>query len=291
VVKLGTQSDGRLCVPSLTAAHLERERLNNEVYDFITALARETGRLLKTYFERPLNHAEYKPDKTLLTEADLAANAYILGEIRRSFPEDDILSEEGNTSFPEDGRPTWIIDPLDGTTNFSQGLHHWGVSIARFEGGWPQAAALSFPAIDEAYSAYIGEGAWLNGKTLRVPPGDSHMVSFFLCDSRLQKQYSTTIRYKPRILGSAAYNFCGLAKGIGVVGLESIPKIWDIAASYLVLSEAGGAMLPLNGDIFPLTKGRDYNGVSIPMLGAADQVLLNAAREKITFMDPAPTRK
>ena len=258
--------------------------MNTEILEFITTLERETGLLLKSYFERPLNHAEYKPDKTLLTEADLAANAHIMKEISRRFPNDHILSEEGDTTFPDDGRPTWIIDPLDGTTNFSQGLHHWGVSIARFDGGWPQAAALSFPALGEDYSAFRGEGAWLNGKKLKAPPGDSHMVSFFLCDSRLFKRYTTTIRYKPRILGSAAYNFCGIAKGIGVVGLESIPKIWDIAASYLVLSEAGGAMLPIQGEIFPLTKGRDYNGHSIPMLGAADQELLLKAREKIEFL-------
>ncbi len=258
--------------------------MKNDVLIFISSLAEETGTVLKTYFERPHRLAEYKPDKTLLTDADLAANHLIVDSIRKAFPNDHILSEEGNTIFPSDGRPTWIIDPLDGTTNFSQGLHYWGVSIARFVGGWPQAAGLSFPVLGENYMAFRGEGAWLNGKSLKVPPGDSHMVSFFLCDSRLHRRYTTTIRYKPRILGSAAYNFCGIAKGVGVVGLESIPKIWDIAGSWLVLSEAGGAILPVNGEIFPLTRGRDYNGFSIPMLGAADQTLLDKAKAKIEFV-------
>lgn len=261
--------------------------MKNDVLTFIDQLARETGDVLKSYYERPLNHAEYKPDKTLLTEADLAANAFILEQITAVFPDDHILSEEGDTTYPQDGRPTWIIDPLDGTTNFSQGLHHWGVSIARIVGGFPQAAALSFPVLGEHYTAFRGHGAWLNGRPLKVPAGDSHMVSFFLCDSRMHTRYTTTIRYKPRILGSAAYNFCGIAKGIGVIGLESIPKIWDIAGSWLVLVEAGGAIMPLNGEIFPLEPGQDYNGVSIPMLGAADSRLLRAAWDKIEFVKTA----
>lgn len=254
-----------------------------DVHLFTAGLARDTGEILRRYFEQPGRRARYKPDNTLLTEADLAADRHIRTVIRAVFPDDAILSEEEGTVFPLDGGPTWVIDPLDGTTNFSQGLHHWGVSIARIVDGFPQTAALSFPVIGELYTAHTGQGAWLNGSPLTVPPADSHMVSFFLCDSRLHRRYTTTIRYKPRILGSAAYTFCAIAKGIGVIGFESVPKIWDIAAAWLVLREAGGALAALE-EVFPLEPGSDYARRSFPLIGAADEGHLAAAQEKIQLL-------
>ena len=256
------------------------------VLDFIGRLGHDAGLLLADHARAPSGFSRFKPDRTLLTEADLASNAFLTERIRERFPDDHILSEEADTAFPADGRPTWILDPLDGTTNFEQGLHHWGVSIARVVDGEPQAAALSFPLIGECFTAQAGEGAWLNGIPLVVPPAGSHLVSFFLCDSRVNKGYTTRIRYKPRILGSAAYNFCAVAKGVAVIGFESIPKIWDIAASWLVLKEAGGALASLNGPVFPLEPGRDYKRVPIPLIGAADEALLAEAAENIVLNLP-----
>ncbi|HUF39589.1 MAG TPA: inositol monophosphatase family protein [Anaerolineales bacterium] len=258
-----------------------------DIAAFIDRLSRETGRLLKGYFRAEAGtearESRYKPDRTLLTQADLASNAFISGQIREQFPDDDILSEEAVTAFPLDGRPTWIVDPLDGTTNFEQGLHHWGVSIARVVDGRPQAAALAFPLLDECFTAFAGGGARLNGRQLQVPPAGSHLVSFFLCDSRVNRGYTAEIPYKPRILGSAAYNFCAVAKGSAVIGFESIPRIWDIAASWLVLKEAGGAVAALNGPVFPLEPGKDYGRFPIPLIGAADEGLLAEAIGKIVL--------
>ena len=258
----------------------------SDLLAFSADLAAGAGALLKGYNRRPRITSRYKPDNTLLTEADLAANEYILKEIRAAYPDDHILSEEADTRFAADGRPTWVIDPLDGTTNFDKGLHYWGVSIARISRGYPEIGALCFPLLDEVYSAEAGRGAWLNGEPLRVPPADSHLVSFFLCDSRVNRRYKTTLRYKPRILGSAAYNFCGVASGLAVVGFESVPRIWDIAASWLVLEEAGGALRPLDGPVFPLKPGTDYKGRGIPLVGAADEALLREAAGKIQMIAP-----
>ena len=134
------------------------------------------------------------------------------------------------------------------------------------------------------YSAARGQGARLNGEPLRVPPAESHLVAFFLCDSRVNRRYTSRVRYKPRILGSAAYNFCGVARGLGVAGFESIPKIWDIAGSWLVLEEAGGAIEPLNGALFPLVPGTDYNDLGIPLAGAADEITLRETVAGITLI-------
>ncbi|MFQ5616125.1 MAG: inositol monophosphatase family protein, partial [Anaerolineales bacterium] len=201
---------------------------------------------------------------------------------RAQAPDDPILSEENDTTYPGHANPAWVVDPLDGTSNFSLGVHYWGVSIARIVNGWPEIGVLYFPVIGELYAAWRGGGAKLNGGPLHVGAAAlDHPVAFFTCDSRLHKYYRTSIRYKCRTLGSAAYNFCAIARGASVVGFESIPKIWDIAASWLILKEAGGAIHPYEENPFPMTPGKDYTGVSFPILGAASEELLADARKKI----------
>ncbi len=255
----------------------------DEALAFAIKLARATGDLLVGFYTRADIQFRYKQDHTLLTEADLAADRFISEQIQSAFPQDAILSEEMNTSFPADGRPTWIIDPLDGTTNFSQRIHYWGVSIARVVDGWPELAALYFPIINELYSARRGAGAALNGIAFTVPDEGTQPVAFFTCDSRVLKHYHSDIAYKPRILGSAAYNFCAVASGASIVGIESIPKVWDIAGSWLVLQEAGGACTTLKGQLFPLKPGMDYAGVKFPVLGAANPALLEKSKGQIHF--------
>jgi myo-inositol-1(or 4)-monophosphatase len=256
-----------------------------EALQFTKNLACETGEILGRYFRKPSVQSKKKEDRTLLTEADLAADAHISAAIRAAFPEDHILSEEHDTSYPPDGRPTWVIDPLDGTTNFNQGVFYWGVSIARVVDGWPRTAALYFPLLDELYAAQSGQGATLNSAALRVPDRDPNGVAFFTVDSRIHRKYRTEIRIKPRILGSAAYNLCAVARGMSLIGFESVPKIWDIAASWLVLTEAGGSCIALKDNLFPLLPGLDYKGFPIPLLGAASQSLAEEARAKVHLHD------
>jgi myo-inositol-1(or 4)-monophosphatase len=252
-----------------------------EALEFIKNLACETGEILRSYFEKPDIHSQKKKDSTLLTEADLAADRHVTSSIQAAFPNDHILSEERDTSYPADGRATWVVDPLDGTTNFNQGVVYWGVSITRVVGGWPEVAALNFPLVNELYAAQVGKGATLNGKTLQVSDSDPLNVSFFTTDSRLHRKYRSEIRIKPRILGSAAYNMCAVARGVSVIGFESIPKIWDIAASWLVLTEAGGTCIALKDNLFPMRPGMDYYGLPIPLLGAASQARAEDALRKI----------
>ncbi len=254
-----------------------------QALDFTRELVRQTGEILRGYFGRPAIASKKKEDRTLLTEADLAANEHITAAIRAAFPDDHVLSEEQDTSFPGDGRSTWVVDPLDGTTNFNQGVYYWGVSIARVEGGWPSLAGLYFPMLDELYAAQSGKGATLNSEPLRVPPDDGAGVAFFTADSRLHRRYRSEIRIKPRILGSAAYNLCAVARGLSVIGFESVPKIWDIAASWLVLVEAGGTCIALQDNLFPMIAGQNYAGYPIPILGAASPALAEKSRALISI--------
>lgn len=248
---------------------------------FATDLAQETGQFLLRYYQSPHTHSTLKPDHTIVTEADLAADQHLAQAIHTNFPNDHLLSEEGNTRYT--GNTSWVIDPLDGTSNFALGIHYWGVSIARIVDGWPDTAALYFPVFGELYTAQRGQGATLNGKIIRTSDASQPLpISFFTCDSRVYRRYHVEIPYKARILGSAAYNFCALARGVSTVGFETTPRIWDIAASWLVLLEAGGAIHPYAQAPFPLQPGTDYKTIPFPLLGAENAETLAYARQRIT---------
>jgi myo-inositol-1(or 4)-monophosphatase len=179
--------------------------------------------------------------------------------------------------------PIWIIDPLDGTTNFILGLHYWGVLLARIVNGWPEVAVMYFPMIHELYTSRLGAGAYLNNQPIQVqPPSRDRPYSFFACCSRTYRQYDVSIPYKTRILGSAGYLFCCVARGIAIIGFEATAKIWDIAGPWLLVSEAGGTIKTLDGSQpFPLKVGENYSNLSYPTLAAASSDLADKARGKI----------
>jgi myo-inositol-1(or 4)-monophosphatase len=139
-----------------------------EVLEFASNLAQQTGELLLGYFHRPQLNTSFKTDRTLVSEADLAADNMIKNAIQRRYPGQVLISEEISTTLQSSGKQdefqhTWVIDPLDGTTNFCLGLHTWGILITRCSDGWPDLAVLHFPLLNELYTAHRNYGAWLNG--------------------------------------------------------------------------------------------------------------------------------
>lgn len=251
---------------------------------FASDLARQTGQLLLGYYDHRGSQVSLKTDRTVVTEADLAADQLIAAALQAAYPDDLLISEEKGTSLPAGASgPTWVVDPLDGTTNFSLGLPVWGVSIARIENGWPQLGALYFPLLDELYAAQLGLGATLNGEPIQVkPPMPDQPTAFFACCGRTHRRYVVKVPYKPRILGSAAYSFCAVARGAAVLGFETTPKLWDLAAAWLLLQEAGGAVEIYAGSPpFPLLAGQEFAQIPYPTLFAATPELLRRGREWI----------
>jgi myo-inositol-1(or 4)-monophosphatase len=236
------------------------------------------GKYLLKHFNGSGNRAEMKPDRTLVTKADLEADFLIQEEIKGEYPADGILSEEGNTTYPNKEN-VWILDPLDGTVNFSLGLHYWGVSIAHLRDGYPQNAVVYFPVIDELYSASAGKGAELNSQPLRISDPRVHSpYPIFIHCSRMHDHYRTTLPFKRRSLGAATYSMCLVAKGIAILTFESTPKIWDFAASWLIVEEAGGIIQSLDGQHpFPAQPGTNYHGHAVTLIGAANEDIMNEA--------------
>ena len=252
--------------------------------EFAIQTSRKAGRLLLDYFQPSGMQADLKADHSVVTEADIASDKMIAKEIQGSYPADRILSEELHTSIPDyTGKNVWIVDPLDGTTNFSLGLPIWGVLIALTVDGRPELASLYFPAIDELYSVQHGQGSYLNGKQITVKPTDPKQPwSFFSCCSRTFRNYTVSIPYKIRILGSAAYSLCCVARGIALLGFEATPKIWDIAGAWLLVQEAGGVIETYDDSApFPLIPGKDYSRQDYPTLAAATPRLISKAHSQI----------
>jgi len=254
---------------------------------FAVSLARQAGDLLLDFFQHSDLKTNFKPDHSVVTEADLAADDLISKAIQRQYPGDLLMSEETRTRYPNGINlthpPLWIIDPLDGTTNFSLGLHIWGISIARLVEGRPNTTVLYFPIVKELYTAERGRGAALNDKPIHIqPPKVGYPPPFFACCSRTFRQYNVEVPYKIRILGSASYTFCAVARGIAVLGFEATPKIWDIAGAWLLVEEAGGTIETLHdSEPFPLETTKDYAGMDFPTLAAATPQLASKAREQI----------
>ncbi len=247
-------------------------------------IARQAGALLLRHYNRSGTRARLKADRSVVTEADLAADRLISAAIQEKYPGEAILSEELHPALSgEAGEVVWVIDPLDGTTNFSLGLPIWGVSIARLVGGQPESGVLYFPLLDELYTAKRNLGADFNGEPLRAEPPDPDIPStFFSCCSRTFQNYRIELKYKPRILGSAAYSFCAVARGIALIAFEATPKIWDLAAVWLLVTEAGGVVETYSGaNPFPILAGMDYGSTSFPTLAAATPILMAKARQKI----------
>lgn len=262
--------------------------------EFIRELACQAGEVLREHFRIFGTSAELKSDRSVVTEADLAVDRLIQQEIQHSFPHDLILSEELHpdalTQAELQRHAVWIVDPLDGTTNFSLGLQVWGTLITRVIAGFPEITAMYFPLLGELYSARRGQGAWMNGVELHAAAPDSAPPQpFFACCSRTFRRYSVSVPYKVRILGSSAYTFNLVARGMAIVGFEATPKIWDIAGSWLLVQEAGGHIETLAVENpFPLLAAREFASVNYPTLAAASGPL--AARTRLQIVPkPSPT--
>ncbi len=255
----------------------------SDLLNFSIALAIEAGELLSSLYNLGGMPASQKPDQTAVTMADLAADRLITEKIQQHFPSDGIITEESAHMVPKIDSPVWVIDPLDGTTNFSLGLPIWGVSIARLSHGYPDLGVLYFPCIHELYTVEAGSGAFLNQQPITVrAPDPTQPMSFFACCSRSFRTFDISIPYKPRIFGSGAYSLCMLARGSALLALDSAPKLWDLAAAWPLIHAAGGIIETLDGQsIFPLAPGQDYATTDWPVLAAATPKLMEFGRQKI----------
>ena len=212
------------------------------------------GRIQRRYFRSGLA-IQKKGPIDLVTAADLEVERYFREMIGARFPSHQVLGEEGASGAVPSRTAAapfrWIIDPIDGTTNFAHGLALFCVSIALEVNGQIEVAVVHDPVAEELFTAERGEGAWLNGSRLRVSPQrhliDSLIVTGFpyTIAERRRRQvevFSAFLGHTRgvRRLGSAALDLSYVAAGRFEAFYEEQLHAWDIAAGILIVEEAGG---------------------------------------------------
>jgi myo-inositol-1(or 4)-monophosphatase len=243
---------------------------------FAALLAAECGQLAVATFG--LHKAQRKSDGTLVTKTDEQIDRLISTRIAATYPDHAILSEEQSTIYDPAYAYTWVVDPVDGTTNFTHGMPIWGVSIALLHCGRPIVGVLDFPSLHEQYQAVLGGGAWRSGERIATSSlteiDDQQLI--MKC-TRTDRLFQMRTPLKSRIMGSAAYHLCKVADGTALAGVETTPKVWDLAAAYLIVHEAGGLLVAADGEtIFPLAaERRDYKTRSVTTLCAANSAVLH----------------
>ena len=227
--------------------------------------------------------AEKKADGSLVTKADKWADKAIREAIEEAFPTHGVLTEETTHIFP-DRDWCWVVDPIDGTTNFTRGVPVWGISLGLLYKGTPVFGFVYLPCLRQAFhgfwygdSGLTGDtGAYLNNQpifTTQDEPSKSHL--FNLC-ARSLAIVQNPFPCKIRMIGVASYNILLVAAGAAIGGVEATPKIWDIAAVWVIVRAAGGSFIALDSqNIFPLEVGANYGDISFPSLVVSRQDLVS----------------
>lgn len=215
---------------------------------------------LRRFFNGSFEISNKEGINNLVTEADHAAEKAIFEVIRQDFPDHFLLSEETG-AIVQDSAFKWIIDPIDGTVNFANGIPICCVSIGIEQNGQMIMGAVYNPFINEFYFAQKGFGATLNDKKIRVSEKTSVISSCLVTgfpytyldmENGPLQVFEKLIRkgVPVRRLGSAAIDLCWVAAGRFDGFYEHKLQAWDSAAGFLMVEEAGGKVTDFNGDIY-----------------------------------------
>ncbi len=230
---------------------LETDR--NERLNFAVEMARESGELILTYYQKRDLKIEKKRDRSLVTEADKNAELLIRREIEKKFPTDNIIGEEFG-EIQKGGVYTWILDPIDGTQSFTCGVPLFGTLIGCSENSNPVLGVANFPALKEIYYGSTGQGAWWMAGADRTPRRArvsevSELSEALFCTTYI-KGFETSNRARlfeqvhsnfGQYRGwSDCYGYVLVATGRAEMALDALMNIWDCAALAPILWEAGG---------------------------------------------------
>jgi myo-inositol-1(or 4)-monophosphatase len=239
----------------------------------LTGLVTSAGEVLLSYFGKIRTVSRKEHPSSVVCAADLASEKWIVDQIRARFPGDGLIAEESGYIRGESDR-TWVIDPLDGTSNFVAGVPWFGAQVALLRNGVPWAAAMFIPVEKALYYAARGEGVTLNGRKIVMSPHKS--VRDTLCafgfdpgadqaknrrNMELLRRVASGVRNvrATNCLVDVGYTLEGLFGGF--VNLNT--KIWDIAPGAVMFPEAGGVLTHLDGtrikfDLSPRGFDRSY---------------------------------
>ncbi|MDX2254340.1 MAG: inositol monophosphatase family protein [Pseudanabaenaceae cyanobacterium bins.39] len=264
---------------------------------FLQNLTQQVGDRLLMDFDTARVAIE-KDDGSLVTKSDQWADEYIRTALGQEFPNYDVLTEESSQILTH-REWSWVVDPLDGTTNFARGIPIWGISIGLLHFGTPVFGYIAMPPLRQhIYGWFDGDdvAAFMNGRSLHLPKhlesSDvqlDHLANYFFsaCSRSLEKIGKSKFPFKLRMLGAASYNLLTVGLGSTIGAIEATPKIWDIAAVWVILQATGVTWIYLDADwhiidhIFPLALDKNYQQQSFPSLVVRHPQLVAIAKQII----------
>jgi myo-inositol-1(or 4)-monophosphatase len=261
-----------------------------KILDFAETTTRQVGvQLLKDFGQV---QAAEKADGSLVTQSDQWADRILCEAIAQAFPDHGVLSEEMEHVLP-DREWCWIVDPLDGTTNFARGIPIWGISLGLLYRGTPVFGYVHLPPLHQSFHGFWSgdsglagpTGAFLNRQPIHVSTDGLTSNHFFTLCARSVSALKNPFPCKIRMLGAATYNLLTVASGATLGGVEATPKIWDISAVWAIAQAAGAIWIPLETDqIFPLVMGKDYGDRSFPTLVVSQPNLIPVFKPLVQFL-------
>lgn len=226
--------------------------------------AEAAGTILNKYFRTGIEIRE-KGMCDLVSDADIESERVIVDVIRSTFPDHSILGEEGTQPKSLDG-PLWVIDPLDGTTNFAHGIPHFATSIGFYVDGQPMSAIIRNPIRNDWFTAVRGEGSFWNGQRMQVSReaklGETLIgLGFYYDRDALLNSTLASIHelfqhdiHGIRRNGSAALDLAAVGCGMFGAFFEYTLSFWDFAAGVLFVEEAGGKVTNCRGESLPMAR-------------------------------------
>jgi myo-inositol-1(or 4)-monophosphatase len=242
---------------------------------------KKAGEVLLSYYGQQVKAQVKESISSVVTEADLAAEKVILETLERATFTSNIITEE--TGFIEHGSDyTWVVDPLDGTSNFAAGLPWFGVIIALLHKQTPVLGGMYLPVTGDLYLAEQGKGALKNGEAIRVTRSaklEDHLVaySFDFSDTpgKTESEMEILKKLSKQVRNIRSTNslidFCYVADGRLGAALNQSTKIWDIAVPWLLIREAGGSVSDIDGEeiVFHVTEKSTNLNYTIAVSGTA----------------------
>lgn len=234
----------------------------NSIKENLISVILEAGEILKKYFYSNDLVSYQKEGVDFTTEADREVDSFLIGRLKALYPQIEFLTEEtapDDYNFLKDKENLWVIDPLDGTTNFSRKNSNFAISIALVNKGQPVLGVVYLPISDKLYSAQIDEDvAYLNQKPIKVSSINNLKEIVLFCDwawdlekrkdiVRWLNNISGEVR-QVKSMGSAASDLAKLAEGKLDAYIHSGVKPWDVAAAFLIIEKAGGKITDTKGN-------------------------------------------
>jgi len=220
-----------------------------ERLDFTIKIAKKVGNILLSEWGNPASVSQKSSFQDLLTDMDKKSQSIIVEAIKKAFPEDGILSEEG---INEKKEKMWIIDPIDGTVNYAFGLPSFSVSISYVVENEPTVGVIHLPVIGETYYAVKDMGSYKDGEKIKVSNRSNlkqtvGLMGFFrgFTGKFISEMEDKVIRI--RMLGSIAVGAAYIAAGKADFYIAKRANPWDVAAAVLILKEAGGKVTDIDG--------------------------------------------